>query len=172
MTYVHPNVWRTILPAYAFGGLLIGLTLPALKSFAAAHLGRGGIAVAFVINIAMPLLVIVLAAIYPRLSFALLGTFLATLAFLFASGMNPPPINAGWLRNLIAQMGPILVVAFIAYHLLAATTVAVLRTFRQVGISPNPMACIQCGYLLFGATRARCPECGREYNNQAEESGG
>ncbi len=160
MTYVKPGLLRYVLPAYLFGGLLVGAAVPPMQRFAAAHFGRAGYAVAFAVNIAMPVLVISLAAVYPRLGVVLAGTFLATLVFLITRGLNAPPLNAGWLRSLLGQMGPILVVASIAYHLLAAGTVAVLRPFRRVGHPPDPKAC-SCGYVLIGLTSDRCPECGR-----------
>ena len=161
MTYVKPERLPYVLPAYLLGGLLIGASIPPMQRFAAAHFGRAGYAVAFVVNIAMPVLVVSLAAIYPRLNVVLAGTLTATLAFLATIGLNAPPLTAGWLRNLLGQMGPILVVACIAYHVLAAGTVAVLRPFRRVGRPPDPAACIHCGYLLIGLPADRCPECGR-----------
>jgi len=127
MTYVRPELLRYILPAYLLGGLVVGAAVPPMQRFAAAHFGRAGIAVAFVVNVAMPLLVVSLAAVYPRLGVVLGGTLTATLAFLVTIGLNAPPLTAGWLRNLLGQMGPILVVACIAYHGLAAGTVAMLR---------------------------------------------
>jgi len=160
MTYVRPQLLRFALPAYLVGGLLIGAAVTPLKHLAATHFGRAGFAVAFVVNVAMPLLVIVLAGIYPRLHIALAGTLMATLAFLLAIGLKAPPLRGGWLRNLLGQMGPILVVASIAYHLLAAATVGVLRPVRRVGFPPKPDACSDCGYLLIGVAGLRCPECG------------
>jgi len=163
MVYIKPERLRYVLPAYLLGGLLIGAAVPPMKLFAAVHFGRAGYAVAFVVNIAMPVLVVSLAAIYPRLSVVLAGTLVATLAFLVTLGLNAPPLTAGWLRNLLGQMGPILVVACIAYHVLAVGTVAVLRPVRRVGRPPHPAACIHCRYLLIGLTADRCPECGRRH---------
>jgi len=168
MTYVRPELQRYVLPAYLFGGLFIGAAVPPLKLFAAAHFGRTGYAVAFVVNIAMPVLVVSLAAVYPRFGVVLAGTLTATIAFLATIGLNAPPLTAGWLRNLLGQMGPILFVACIAYHLLAAGTVAVLRPFRRVGRPPDPAACIRCGYLLIGLIADRCPECGLRQTHSSE----
>lgn len=160
MTYVRPRSLILILALYVVGGLTVGFALPALKDFAAARFGRGGIAVAFVINVALPLLVVTLAAWYPRFSSALAGTFLSTLAFLAATGFVPPPLSSHWFRALIGYLGPILTVACVAYHLLAALTVVVLLPLRRVGNPPDPAACPGCGYLLIGINGGYCPECG------------
>lgn len=168
MSYVRPELVRFVLPGYLLGGLFIGAAVPPLQRFAAEHLGRAGFAVAFVVNIAMPVLVVTLAAVYPRLSVVLAGTLLATFAFLVTLGLQAPPLNAAWLRNLLGQMGPILVVACVAYHALAAGTVVVLRPFRRVGHPPDPAACCNCGYLLIGLPSDQCPECGRRHSVSIE----
>jgi hypothetical protein len=132
MTYVKP--WPTwgVLAAYVLGGMAVGLALPPLKVWAGAALGRSGLAVAFVVNIAMPLVVVALAAAYPKLGVALLGTFLATVAFLLFGGQEFPRLGGEWLVATMRQTHPILVVACVAYHVLAAVTVLFVRPWRRV----------------------------------------
>lgn len=164
MIYVRPRPWWVIALLYVLGAVAIGLAVPAMKAYAAARFGRAGVAVAFVVNIAMPLLIVVLSVAYPRLWVALVGTLAASLAFLLTVGLTPR-ISSDWLNSLVAQMGPILTVAIIAYHGLAAVAVGVQRPFRRVGIRPPADACRSCGYRLTGLGAAgRCPECGQAFS--------
>ncbi len=158
MTYVSPRWIRLVLPLYALGGLTIGLLLPAMKALALQALGRSGLAVFFVINIAMPALVVALAAMYPRLIVTIVGGLIATIAFLSASGLRPP-FGIYWLADFVGQMDPIVRVATVGYLALGAFTVLLLRPFRRVGLAPDPSAC-SCGYSLVGFQSDRCPECG------------
>jgi hypothetical protein len=132
MTCVRPRFVVFVLLAYVLGGAAFGLLLPALKTAAGSAWGRPGLAVALVVNIAMPLLVVALSAAYPKLGVALLGTFLATLAFLTVGGPQSLPLGRDWLLTAARQIRPLLVVACLAYHLLAATTVLLIRPWRRV----------------------------------------
>jgi len=125
----HLKPWSTwfILAAYALGGTAMALALPALKGLAGVAFGRPGLAVAVVVNIAMPLVVVALSAAYPKLGVAVLGTFLGTLAFLVRGGQELPRLSLDWFGEAVRQMHPILVVACIAYHALAVVTVLVVR---------------------------------------------
>jgi hypothetical protein len=107
--------------------MAIGWGLPALKHVAGATLGREGLAVAFVVNLAMPLLIVTLSAACPKLWVAVPGTFLATLALLISgSHFSPRPDQHG-LTAVVQQLHPILVVACVAYHVLAVVTVLMVR---------------------------------------------
>lgn len=159
MTYVRDNQWRVALPAYIVSGAAVGLLLPAMKTYAASHMGRSGYAVFFVINIALPSIIVGLAAFHPRLKVALGGTFLASVAFFLAVGLGPAMITPPLFKPLLNSLGPIATVAFVIYHLFAAGTVVVVRIWRRVGSPPDPMACTNCGYRLIGLTEPRCPEC-------------
>ncbi len=159
MTFVKSRPWWAVILVYAAAGSAIGLALPALKGMAASSMGRSGLAVAFAVNIAMPVVVVMLAAAYPRLWVALLGTLLATIAFVLTGNRALPSFQSGWLVRMIQAASPILVVACIAYHVLAGMTVGVVRTWRRVGTPPDPNACPTCGYSLVGLTEPRCPEC-------------
>ena len=133
MTCVKPRFVVFVLVAYVLAGAALGLVLPGLKAAAGSAWGRPGLAVALVVNIAMPLLVVALSAAYPKLGVALLGTFLATLAFLTAGGPQSPPLGRDWLLAAVQQIRPLFVVACIAYHLLAVATVLLIRPWRPVG---------------------------------------
>jgi hypothetical protein len=159
MTYVSRKWWLTVLLAFAMGGAAIGLGLPGMKKFAAAQFGRAGLAVFFVINIAMPLLIVSLSALHPRYVVAVCGTMLATLLFLACTGLRPSGLGANALTATIRSMGSILVVACFMYLVLAVGTVAVANLRWRVGIPPDPLACVKCGYKLIGLPAARCPEC-------------
>ena len=159
MTFVRPQWIRLILPSYLLGGLTIGLFLPAMQNFANAQWGRAGIAVFLVINVIMPILVIALAAIYPKLIVTVIGGLLATFTFLFTTGLTPPKLSVNWLKDLVGQMGPIVTVATVGYLVLGVLTVFFLRPVRRVGYAPDPHAC-SCGYSLIGLSSDRCPECG------------
>lgn len=158
--FVRPWPWWAVCLVYVLGGLLIGGSVPWLQDFAGAHLGRRGFAVAFVINVAMPLLVVALSAVYPVLLVALTGTFLASLTFVFLTGQPLPWPEQGWLIHFIRAMHPILFVACVAYHVLSAATVLFVRRWRVVGRPADPTVCAGCGYRLTGLTADRCPECG------------
>ncbi len=164
MTYVRDNQWRVALLAYIVSGAAVGLLLPAMKTYAAAHMGRSGYAVFFVINIALPSIIVGLAAFYPRLKVALGGTFLASLAFFLAVGLGPAMITPPLFKPLLNSLGPIATVAFVIYHLLAAGAVVVVRMWRRVGSPPDPMACTNCGYQLVGLAEPRCPECFKPFD--------
>jgi hypothetical protein len=159
MTFVRSSWWLPILLAFAVGGAGMGLGLPAMKRFAATHYGRQGLAVFFVINIAMPLLVISLSALHPRYRVALGGTLLATLLFLLCAGLRPASLNLSAPASMIRSMGPIVFVACVMYHILAAGTVSLVNLKCRVGTPPDPLACVQCGYKLIGLAEPRCPEC-------------
>ncbi len=133
MTYVKPRPIWFILAAYVFAAAGIGLSLPALKDFAAQRFGRDGLAVMVVVNGVLPLLIAALSAAYPKLSVALLGTFLATLAFLLTGGLKLPPAGQRSLLEAAGQVPPILVLACIAYHAVAAFTVIAVGNWRTVG---------------------------------------
>jgi hypothetical protein len=164
MTHVKPRPWWSALLVYAAGGAAIGWALPTLKTLGAAHFGRSGLAVAAVVNVAMPLLVVTLAAIYPKLWIALLGTFAATIAFLALGGQYFPRFGEGWLYIFVQQMRPVLVVARVAYHVLAGITVLAVQPVRRVGTPPDPRRCTTCGYLLVGLSEPRCPECATAFH--------
>jgi hypothetical protein len=132
MTCVQPRSPWFILAAYVLGGTAVGLVLPSLKGSASATFGHPGLAVAFVVNIAMPVVVVALSAAYPKLGVAVLGTFLATLAFLIAGGHEFPRLSGAWIIEWARQMQPILVVACLAYHVLAVVTVLLVRPWRVV----------------------------------------
>lgn len=170
MTYVRPRPPLAILACYAAGGLAISLALPALQSLAAAKLGRAGIAVAFVVNVAMPLLVVALTALYPRFWINVVGAGVATLAFLLVHNLVPWPFQQGWGSSMISRLGPILTVACIGYQVLTVATFAIARRFRCVGEPPHPAACRTCGYLLIGLVGDICPECGNRASHAANRS--
>lgn len=163
MTYVSPKWIRLILPLYFLGGMTIGFLLPAMKAAANQALGRSGLAVFFVINIAMPVLVVALAALYPRLIVTIVGGLIATIAFLSATGLRPS-FGVYWLAAFVGQMDPIVRVAAVGYLLLGAITVFLLRPYRRVGFAPDPGAC-HCGYSMIGSQSDRCPECGERIVN-------
>lgn len=142
----------------------MGLALPAMKAYAASQLGRAGLAVFAVINVILPSVIVGLAALYPRFSVAVVGTFLATLAFMLAAGMGPTMITSPYVRSLLQSIGPVGTVAFVIYHILAAGTVVVVRFWRQVGAPPDPRACTYCGYFLVGLKEPRCPECAKPFD--------
>ena len=164
MTYVRPRpVWLVLL-AYLCTGAAVGLALPLLRAVATAQLGYRGFGVALAVNIVMPLLVVALAAAYPRLWIALLGTLVATLGFLICGGQKFPPFGPGWILLTLRSMRPVLVVACVAYHVLACITVLAVRVLRRVGVPPDPRCCATCGYPLVGLTEARCPECSTPFD--------
>jgi len=132
MTCVTRRFVVFVLIAYVLGGAALGFAAPGLKAAAGSAWGRPGLAVVLVVNIAMPLLVVALSAAYPKLGVALLGTFLATLAFLTAGGPHSLPLGRDWLLAAAQQIRPLLVVACLAYHLLAAATVLLIRPWRRV----------------------------------------
>ena len=86
MHYVKPRPTVAIVLIYLAGGLAIGAALPWFKDFANTLFGRSGIAVAFVINVAMPLWIVMVSAIYPRMWIALAGTLAALSGFLAGMG--------------------------------------------------------------------------------------
>ena len=157
MTYVRPRPTGLVLLVYVIAGAAIGLAVPALKATAANAFGRSGLGVAYVVNVAMPLLVVVLAAAYPRLWVALLGTLLATAAFLGTTGILAP--GRGWPLIVARRIQPVLLLACIAYHVLAVITVLAVNPQRRVGRPVDPLRCAKCGYPLTGLTEPRCPEC-------------
>lgn len=162
MRYVRPRPSWIIVLSYFVGGAMIGGTLLMLKSYASGAFGRAGLAVAFVVNIGMPLLVVALAAAYPRLLVALVGTATATFAFLIIGGggpLNPLQWPAATVSALAGS--PILTVACVMYHILALIAVIAVSSFRRVGIPPDPLRCPGCGYSLVGLIEPRCPECFR-----------
>lgn len=163
MTYVQTSRWRAVLITYVLSGATIGLCLPLMKNYAASHFGRSGLAVFAVINIVLPSIVVGLAALYPRLSVAVGGTFMATMAFLLAAGMGPTMITPPYVRSLFQTIGPVGTVAFGIYHILAAGTVFAVTPWRRVGSPPDPRACRHCGYILTGLKEPRCPECAKPF---------
>lgn len=158
--YVKPRpAWSVLLTYVAAGGLL-GLLQPLLTSFAQTHLGRGGLANFALINFVLPLVVMLLSALYPRWWVAGLGAGLLGLAFPLCTGKVGIPFSGRWLATYLNQIGPIYFVASLVFVLLAVGTVGALRGIRRVGVPPDPRACRSCGYLLVGLTENRCPECG------------
>lgn len=162
MRYVDPKTWPQALAAYLFGGALIGAALPYGQAWCAAHLGRGGIAVAIVVNLAMPALIVALAAWRPRVWVALLGAFLATAALLVTATRTIPVPTRAFIESSVRGMGPVLVVAIVAYHVLAVITVFAVSPWRRVGVAPPDDGCKTCGYSQKGLMGERCPECGSE----------
>ncbi len=133
MRYVKPRPAAFVLAAYVLAAAAVGLAVPALKAQAAERFGREGVAVMLVVNCVMPLLIAALSAAYPKLSMALLGTFLASLTFLITGGLNLPAAGAHGLLDAAGQIRPVLVLACLAYHAIAALTVAAIRPWRTVG---------------------------------------
>lgn len=154
--YVHPRPAWLVLTTYAVGGALIAAALPALKAWSATQYGRPGYAVALVINVLMPLLIVLLASAYPRVWVAGVGALGAGVNFLLCSGVLPRVADP--IGSFIVQAGPIATAALAGYILIAALVSWSLRHWRVVGLRPAPDACENCGYPVRGA--ARCPECG------------
>lgn len=158
--YVRPRPALVLVGTYVVVAFALGALHVPLRAWAAGSLGRAGMGTAILVNLAMPALVVTLAAIYPRWWVALLGTFAATLVLLLWMGLFVPSFHRGWIIDTVLSMHPVLVVACPAYHVLAGATVIVLRPFRRVGTAPDPTRCRECGYDLSGLTEPRCPECG------------
>ena len=57
--------------------------------------------------------------------------------------------------------GPFIGIGLI--YLVAAAPLTV-RAWRSAPVKHHPMMCVKCGYLLYGLTEARCPECGTEFD--------
>lgn len=164
MTYVRPRpLWLVLLP-YIAGGIAFALALPALRMAAGNAFAKRALGNFYVINIALPLLVVALAAWYPRMRAALLGALTLSLAFLLTAFTPNPQWNVGWLSNYLVSLSPIVIVACLAYPVLGAVTVGVVRWFRRVGPPPDPTLCRACGYSLIGLPEPRCPECGSPFD--------
>ena len=159
MTYVRPRPWWLILLIYSAGGLLLALSVPALKSLAVSRYGKAGIAIFFLVNIALPIWVATLSLLYPSFRTALGGAFLMTVTFLAATGQIPLPTSTNWLFVIVRRIGPIMFAACICYHLVALASVGAMRAVRRVGHPPDPNRCAKCGYQLAGLNEDRCPEC-------------
>lgn len=162
MKYVKPRPAPLLFMLFSIGGMAIGFSLPWLKEFARDRVGRAGLAVAFVINVAMPVWIVAISAWYPRHWVTVAGAFLASVAFYGALGFSLPAATTHWLSDLIRDLGPIPTIATLGYLGLAAGTSWVVGKFRRVGAMSDPAACPNCSYLLIGSNRDRCPECGSQ----------
>lgn len=47
---------------------------------------------------------------------------------------------------------------------LAAVAPFTVRAWRHGPEKQHPMMCVKCGYLLYGLTQPRCPECGTSFD--------
>jgi hypothetical protein len=159
VTYVRPRSPWLVLGIYVLGAVAIGVALPWLRGWAGQHWGRRGLGVAFAVNIAMPVWIVAISAAYPKPWTALVGTFLATLAFVTTGSYLAPLLSGGPWWAPIRGMGPVLVAACLAYHVLAVMAVGAVWPRRRVGRPPDPMCCTVCGYSLKGLPEPRCPEC-------------
>lgn len=166
MKYVRPRPWWLIVLIYAAGGVLVGASVPWLKTLATSHFGRAGFAVAFVLNIAMPLWVAVLSLIYPSFRTALGGTLAASVGFGMLVGQIPLPRTTDWLYVVFSHMNGRVLVAMICYHLIAFASVGAMYSVRRVGRPPAPQTCKSCGYSLVGLVEPRCPECFTPYETK------
>ncbi len=86
---------------------------------------------------------------------ALLGLANALICLLFFSlviSLNWKPPDA---KTPFAIMGFL--------YTLSTLPIACWLTQRAPG-RPNPWECLECGYLLYGLTEPRCPECGRVFD--------
>ena len=75
-TFVPSERWPLVLGVYAFAGVLSGVVSREVASFAMANGKSGGIGIALGINILLPAAALLIAAWYPRVRTAWLGTLL------------------------------------------------------------------------------------------------
>jgi len=47
---------------------------------------------------------------------------------------------------------------------LACATPLTVRAWRSAPVKRHPMMCVKCGYLLYGLSEPRCPECGTPFD--------
>jgi hypothetical protein len=57
--------------------------------------------------------------------------------------------------------GPFIGIGFVY---MAITTPLTFRAWRSAPVKRHPMMCVKCGYLLYGLTQPRCPECGTPFD--------
>jgi hypothetical protein len=151
--------------------MALGLVDPlAAYFFSQWDIGRGTVTL---VNglVCMPLLIVFLAAAFPRARYvygaALMATFLFVLSLLVSHGPSdiglsspiPGAAPGGVARSLFA---PFLILLYPLYALLGGIAARISRR-RRVVREISADCCRKCEYPLIGLTERRCPECGEPY---------
>jgi hypothetical protein len=129
----HPGTpsagkWWAILSLYPLGGLALGLADHLLGRGAQGLGMRPGVATAASVNVLLPLIVVGLAAAYPKLGTAWLGAVALTFAFVLGLALIYPQGHRWDALALIRSVPPVRVMACLGYLFLGTLSALVARS--------------------------------------------
>ncbi|MBX3357548.1 MAG: hypothetical protein KF745_03885 [Phycisphaeraceae bacterium] len=153
--------WYIVLAAYGAVGLLLRLAIFPVESYLHAHAMRTGIPVMLAVNLALPILIIMLAVYCPRFPVISAGAVLATLGWIIGGMLLRDWHISHWTTSLLRDSThPILIPATLEYILVGATAAAVATEVRAGRVTANGgPTCPACGFPLERANAIRCPDC-------------
>jgi hypothetical protein len=128
MKSLSAGKWWAILSLYLLGGLALGLADHLLGRGVQGLGMRPGVATAASVNVLLPLIVVGLAAVYPKLGTAWLGAVALTCAFVLGLALIYPQGHRWEALALIRSVPPVLVMACLGYLFLGTLSVLVARS--------------------------------------------